>query len=45
MKKDDVKELVDTRGNVYVMNNQGFVAPVQPQPSEDTEEDNAEKSE
>lgn len=45
MKKDDVKELVDTRGNLYLMNNQGFVAPVQQQPSEDEEENNPEKSE
>ena len=26
MKKDDLKELVDIRGNQYIMNNQGFVA-------------------
>ena len=29
MKKDDLKGLVDARGNDYVMNNQGFVAPIQ----------------
>lgn len=45
MKKDDVKELVDVRGNLYVMNNQGFLAPVQQQPAEEAEENNAEKSE
>lgn len=27
MKAADVRELVDARGNVYVMNNKGFVAP------------------
>ena len=34
MKKDDLKELVDIRGNQYIMNNQGFVA-VAPTPSEE----------
>jgi len=28
MKKDDIKELCDVRGNGYMMNNQGFVAPI-----------------
>lgn len=28
MKKDDTKNLIDIRGNGYVMNNQGFVAPI-----------------
>ena len=28
MKKDDIKALIDARGNQYLMNSQGFVAPV-----------------
>ena len=39
MKKDDVKELIDQRGNRYLMNNKGFVAPVQ------TESDSNEQTE
>ena len=34
MKKDDVKPMIDTRGNEYLMNNQGFVAP---RPSDNVE--------
>lgn len=37
MKKDDLKLMVDTRGNQYAMNNQGFVAPVPEQTEEETE--------
>lgn len=37
MKKDDLKELVDMRGNQYIMNNQGFVA-VAPAANEDNPE-------
>lgn len=37
MKKDDLKLLVDARGNQYAMNNQGFVAPVPEQTEEETE--------
>lgn len=43
MKKDDLKELIDQRGNQYVMNNQGFVAPVAPATSEN-ENENPENS-
>lgn len=37
MKNDDVVAMVDVRGNQYMMNNQGFVAPVQAeeQPAEE----------
>ena len=37
MKKDDVVAMVDVRGNQFMMNNQGFVAPVQSeeQPAEE----------
>lgn len=39
MKKDDTKPLIDVRGNQYVMNNQGFVAPIiEGATSEDQEE-------
>lgn len=37
MKKDDLKLMVDMRGNQYAMNNQGFVAPVPEQTEEETE--------
>lgn len=37
MKKDDLKLLVDARGNQYAMNHQGFVAPVPEQTEEETE--------
>lgn len=37
MKKDDLKLMVDARGNQYAMNNQGFVAPVPEQTEEETE--------
>ena len=37
MKKDDLKLMVDTRGNQYAMNNQGLVAPVPEQTEEETE--------
>lgn len=37
MKKDDLKLLVDARGNQYAMNHQGFVAPVPEQAEEETE--------
>lgn len=37
MKKDDLKLLVDARGNQYAMNNQGFVAPVPDQTDEEAE--------
>lgn len=37
MKKDDLKLMVDARGNQYAMNNQGFVAPVPEQAEEETE--------
>lgn len=45
MKKDDTKGLIDARGNEYVMNNQGFVAPIQPAPSEDPAEESPKDSE
>lgn len=38
MKKDDVRELIDARGNRYIMNNQGFVAPFPIEPEESGEE-------
>ena len=38
MKKDDIKHLVDVRGNEYVMNNAGFVAPVVEEGNEASEE-------
>lgn len=38
MKKDDVKPLIDQRGNDYLMNHQGFVAPVVPSEAEQTDE-------
>lgn len=38
MKKDDIKLLVDTKGNKYLMNHQGFVAPEVQQGEEQTEE-------
>lgn len=41
MKKDDVKALIDTRGNQYIMNNQGFVAPM---PTESETNDQEEQS-
>ena len=44
MKKDDLKELVDIRGNQYIMNNQGFVA-VAPTPSEDQADENQTETE
>ena len=37
MKKDDLKLMVDARGNQYAMNHQGFVAPVPEQTEEETE--------
>ena len=37
MKKDDLKLMVDARGNQYAMNNQGFVAPVPEQAEEEYE--------
>lgn len=37
MKKDNLKLMVDARGNQYAMNNQGFVAPVPEQTEEETE--------
>lgn len=37
MKKDDLKLMVDARGNQYAMNNQGFVAPVPEQAEEESE--------
>lgn len=37
MKKDDLKLMVDTRGNQYAMNHQGFVAPVPEQTEEESE--------
>lgn len=37
MKKDDLKLMVDARGNQYAMNNQGFVAPIPEQTEEETE--------
>lgn len=37
MKKEDLKLMVDARGNQYAMNNQGFVAPVPEQAEEETE--------
>lgn len=36
MKKDDYKGLIDARGNQYLMNNQGFVAPVPAENPEDS---------
>ena len=44
MKKDDLKELVDIRGNQYIMNNQGFVA-VAPTPSEEQADGNQTETE
>ena len=37
MKKDELKPMVDARGNQYAMNNQGFVTPVPEQAEEETE--------
>ena len=37
IKKDELKLMVDARGNQYAMNNQGFVAPVPEQTEEETE--------
>lgn len=37
IKKDDLKLMVDARGNQYAMNHQGFVAPVPEQTEEETE--------
>ena len=34
MKANDTKPLLDSRGNDYIMNNKGFVAPVVNQPEE-----------
>lgn len=38
MKKDDVKELIDARGNRYQMNNIGFVAPFPVEPEEEAQQ-------
>lgn len=45
MKKDDLKELVDIRGNQYIMNNGGFVAPAPQETTEETTESEGEKTE
>ena len=37
MKKDELKPMVDARGNQYAMNNQGLVAPVPEQAEEESE--------
>lgn len=42
MKKDDLKELVDIRGNQYIMNNQGFVAVAPEQNQEQSDDATAE---
>lgn len=48
MKVNDVRELVDTKGNVFLMNNKGFVAPQQKQGTDSQvqqgEQVNSEKS-
>ena len=42
MKKEDVKPLVDMRGNQFIMNNQGFVAPVPEETQDQGEESETE---
>ena len=41
MKRDDTRELIDQRGNRYVMNNQGFVIPMPEESAEETGEGDA----
>lgn len=38
MKKDDVKELIDARGDRYIMNSGGFVAPFPMEPEEESQQ-------
>ena len=45
MKKDDVKELIDQRGNRYLMNNKGFVAPVQTESDSDEQTESSDNKE
>lgn len=40
MKKEELKELLDVRGTLYVMNKQGFVAPKQTEPEPQEEDTN-----
>lgn len=42
MKKDDTRQLIDRHGNAYLMNNQGFVAPVLPDPAEQADQSQGE---
>ena len=44
MKKEDTKMMVDTRGNEYLMNNAGFVAPLQREESAEEEQQGGESS-
>lgn len=44
LKKDEVKEIIDARGKLYIMNKQGFVAPAPTQSDESTEETQAESN-
>lgn len=44
MKKEDLKELIDARGNQFLMDNRGWVTPVQPA-QEPAEEETQAKSE
>lgn len=39
MKKDDIREVVDTKGNVYLLNKAGFVAPKPAQQEEQTQQE------
>lgn len=45
MKANDTKPLIDSRGNDYIMNNKGFVAPVTPPATEESEETQGESKE
>ena len=45
MKKEDTKHLVDARGNDYLMNNQGFVAPIPQETSEESAGESTENAE
>ena len=38
MKASDTKEMIDQRGNRYIMNNKGFVAPVTTAPEDAADE-------
>lgn len=45
LKKDETYGLIDARGNQYVVNKQGFVAPVQPPKEESAEQAQSENQE